>query len=409
MVCCRCGVLIRRQGRLLAQRGGGVGAPLPLPAGEREQKQTVGIRVQRAFVGLMERHKVTRSKCTWRGCCLSLLVSAPRPSLRPTRASSPTPSSCSARATEVRGHAHQDLWSTDMNNRHNTDIQQEVEAATHSLSRGRYTSFCSIVFLIRLGQATLPPPLPRVSSRATRPRRAASSTSRYIPFQTLPRNRAYMVGPNLQRPKIDILGHVHLGLPHLSPDLLPLLSCIRPPPPPQGVGMGNPLVDPETQYGYYATMAVNNTYGVQVVDQAAYRQMTQATAQCQDLIRECQKNDNVSTMSLSTRSIRGTLPVLPPQGCKLISPLPLSKTGVPRGALLLHAVAADALPGPRAEPLRHPRALRHPAPVLRLLPHRELPRHARRPTGVCRHSFYASGGCREGIQCSGRRSGRAIV
>lgn len=67
--------------------------------------------------------------------------------------------------------------------------------------------------------------------------------------------------------------------------------------------MGNPLVDPETQYGYYATMAVNNTYGVQVVDQAAYRQMAQATAQCQDLIRECQKNDNVSTMPISIKSI----------------------------------------------------------------------------------------------------------
>jgi len=56
----------------------------------------------------------------------------------------------------------------------------------------------------------------------------------------------------------------------------------------KGLGIGNGLTDPMIQFQYYAQMAMNNTYGIKILNDDDYNYMMHTNYKCIDLIKECQ-------------------------------------------------------------------------------------------------------------------------
>jgi cathepsin A (carboxypeptidase C) len=54
-----------------------------------------------------------------------------------------------------------------------------------------------------------------------------------------------------------------------------------------GVGLGNGLTDPVTQYQYYPEMAMNNTYGIKTVSETTYAAMVAKVPDCVSLATAC--------------------------------------------------------------------------------------------------------------------------
>ena len=57
----------------------------------------------------------------------------------------------------------------------------------------------------------------------------------------------------------------------------------------KGLGLGNGLTDPVTQYQYYPQMAMNNTYGIKTVSDEAYTKMVADVPKCVGLAEKCQE------------------------------------------------------------------------------------------------------------------------
>ena len=54
-----------------------------------------------------------------------------------------------------------------------------------------------------------------------------------------------------------------------------------------GMAIGNGLTNPELQYPEYAEMAFKNSHNIQVIDEAAYNEMTGASGSCTALVKKC--------------------------------------------------------------------------------------------------------------------------
>jgi len=57
-----------------------------------------------------------------------------------------------------------------------------------------------------------------------------------------------------------------------------------------GVGIGNGLTDPVTQYSAYPAMAMNNSYDIKTVSDETYTEMVEKLPQCLALAEKCQTN-----------------------------------------------------------------------------------------------------------------------
>lgn len=77
-----------------------------------------------------------------------------------------------------------------------------------------------------------------------------------------------------------------------------------------GLGVGNGWISPVVQYASAPRMAMNNSYGVQVVTPAAYAAMLEAVAPCTDGVRECLRNASSCAGALSFCSARLDDPVV---------------------------------------------------------------------------------------------------
>ncbi len=53
-----------------------------------------------------------------------------------------------------------------------------------------------------------------------------------------------------------------------------------------------------TQYGYYAQMAYNNTYGIKAVTDQQYHSMLSATPTCISMIKQCQTMSYICTIAV---------------------------------------------------------------------------------------------------------------
>lgn len=62
-----------------------------------------------------------------------------------------------------------------------------------------------------------------------------------------------------------------------------------------GVAIGNPWLDPETQYQWYAAMASENSHGLKIFTDEEVQKMKDSTPQCISSIHECNAGNGVDT------------------------------------------------------------------------------------------------------------------
>jgi cathepsin A (carboxypeptidase C) len=75
-----------------------------------------------------------------------------------------------------------------------------------------------------------------------------------------------------------------------------------------GLGIGNGLTDPVTQYQYYAEMAMNNTYGIKTVSEEAYASMVAHIPACVQTAEACQDDSSKCHTSQTLCSLWETTP-----------------------------------------------------------------------------------------------------
>jgi cathepsin A (carboxypeptidase C) len=64
----------------------------------------------------------------------------------------------------------------------------------------------------------------------------------------------------------------------------------------KGVAIGNPWIDPETQYKWYTAMASNNSHGYKILSDDEIAEMEEGTSTCIEGIHECNQGNTAENL-----------------------------------------------------------------------------------------------------------------